>query len=278
MNILYADSGSTKTQWMLMDRETGLSALMSTQGLNPVHVQAETIMECASHVVETLGMPDEVRFYGSGCSGERIQMVRNALRKGVSAMIPITVDSDLRCAAMALGDGEYIGCIMGTGAIASLVNTQTDTLQPMPALGYILGDEGSGAWFGRHILSDYLKGVMPRAAKEAFEAEFGVVTPETVIRRTYNEPQGNAFLASFAIFLAENSELEYARGLAFTGVEQFWKRNVMMIAKRGLSKTRDVRLVGSVAFGLQETVRQVAELYGYEVKMIIKEPLFALSK
>lgn len=284
MKILYADSGSTKTQWLLMDDESGLSAMTSTQGLNPVHVTPEAITEAVRGVVAKLGRPDEVRFYGSGCAGERIQIVERALRKGVAAMIPIAVDGDLMCAALALGEGEYIGCIMGTGAIASLVVSGGSEVSggpkvtPLPALGYILGDEGSGTWFGRHLIRDYFKQTMPKAARQAFEEDYGVLDASAVIRRTYHEPQANAFLASFAPFVGRHPELDYARALAFTGIEEFWKNNVLMVAKRGLSRTRDVRLVGSVAFGLQDTVKQVAELYDYEVKMIIKEPLFALSK
>lgn len=277
MRILYADSGSTKTQWLLMDEESGLSAMMCTLGLNPVHVTPDAITDAVREVIAKVGRPDEVRFYGSGCAGERIQIVERALRKGVAAMIPITVDSDLMCAAMALGDGEYIGCIMGTGAIASLVKSD-GSVTPLPALGYIIGDEGSGTWFGRHLIRDYFKQTMPKAARQAFEEDYGVLDAGVVIRRTYHEPLANAFLASFAPFVGRHTELDYARALAFSGVEEFWKNNVMMVAKRGLSRTRDVRLVGSVAFGLQDTVKQVAELYDYDVKMVIKEPLFALSK
>lgn len=277
MKILYADSGSTKTQWLLKDEDSGLSAMVTTQGLNPVHVTPDAITDAVRGVITKLGKPDEVRFYGSGCAGERIIIVERALRKGIAAMIPITVDSDLMCAAMALGEGEYIGCIMGTGAIASLVKND-GSVTPLPALGYIIGDEGSGTWLGRHLIRDYFKQTMPKAARQAFEEDYGVLDASAVIRRTYHEPQANSFLASFAPFVGRHAELDYARTLAFTGVEEFWKNNVMMVAKRGLSRTRDVRLVGSVAFGLQDTVRQVAELYDYEVKMIIKEPLFALSK
>lgn len=282
MKILYADSGSTKTQWLLMDDESGLSAMTNTSGLNPVHVSVEAITEAVREVVDRLGRPDEVRFYGSGCAGERIAIVERALRKGVAAMIPITVDSDLMCAAMALGAGEYIGCIMGTGSIASLVESSgvydSPKVMPLPALGYIIGDEGSGTWLGRHLIRDYFKQTMPKAARRAFEEDFGVLDASSVIRRTYHESQANTYLASFAPFVGRHSELDYARTLAFNGVEEFWKNNVMMVAKRGLSHTRDVRLVGSVAFGLQDTIRQVAELYDYNVKLIIKEPLFALSK
>lgn len=277
MKILYADSGSTKTQWLLIEEESGLSVMTSTQGLNPVHVTPESITDAVKSVVEKLGRPDELRFYGSGCAGERIAIVERALRKGIAAMIPIIVDSDLMCAAMALGEGEYIGCIMGTGAIASLVS-HDGSVKPLPALGYIIGDEGSGTWLGRHLIRDYFKQTMPKAARRAFEEDYGVLDAGTVIRRTYHEPQANAFLASFAPFVGRHNELDYARALAFSGVEEFWKNNVMMVAKRGMSQTRDVRLVGSVAFGLQDIVRQVAELYGYDVKMIIKDPLFALSK
>ena len=182
MKILFADSGSTKTHWALVEEVQGLPKMIrtaQTQGLNPLYVTPEQITSACRQVLADVGEGtmgvDELRFYGSGCSGERCAVVERALRAAFTPMTKVIVDSDLMGAALALETkGEkkptepFIACIMGTGSIAALFDPVTRTLQPMPALGYVLGDEGSGAWFGRHLLGDYLKQQMPEKAREAF--------------------------------------------------------------------------------------------------------------
>lgn len=293
---LVADSGSTKTAWAMVQTQPGQPKVIHTavtQGLNPLYVTAEEIASALQQVLAEVGegQPDVLEFYGSGCSGERIALVERALRSRLTPMTQVSVASDLLGAARALTPSyahtltsasshtpassqatPFIACILGTGAIASLYDPQSQQLTPMPALGYILGDEGSGAWYGKHIVSDYLKGQMPAVAHEAFEEDFGPLLPEQVIRHVYQMPCPNRYLATFATFLARHSQLNYSQGLAYRGVEEFWKRNVMRID----SSVREVRLVGSVAWHLRSVIEQVAAYHDYVVTRVLKDPIEGL--
>lgn len=291
MRILFADSGSTKTHWALVEEAPGLPKMIrtaQTQGLNPLYVTPEQITSACRQVLADVGEKptgvDELRFYGSGCSGERIAVVERALRAVFTPMTKVIVDSDLMGAALALKTkGEktpaepFIACIMGTGSIAALFDPATRALKPMPALGYVLGDEGSGAWFGRHLLGDYLKQQMPEKAREAFEDDFGVITAESAIRHVYQMPTPNRYLATFAAFVGRHLDLPYVERLAYRGVEAFWQRNVLPIdlLDEGI-EVRDVRLVGSLAWSLRPVIEKVAEVHGYVVSQVIKDPIEGL--
>lgn len=298
---LIADSGSTKTAWAMVEENPHQPKIIHTavtQGLNPLYVTAEEIAIALTQVLTEIGQgrPELLEFYGSGCSGERVALVEQALRSRLTPMTRVVVASDLVGAAKALSaplkpetllkpetakletlkpsetPNPFIACILGTGAIASLYDPKSGALTPMSALGYILGDEGSGAWFGRHILSDYLKDQMPDTAREAFEDDFGPITAEQAIRHVYQMPCPNRYLATFAAYLGRHADLRYVQELSYRGIESFWQRNVMRID----SEVRDVRLVGSVAWHLRPIIEQVAEYHDYIVTQVLKDPIEGL--
>ena len=291
MKILLADSGSTKTHWALVEEVPGLPKMIrtvQTQGLNPLYVTPEQITSTCRQVLTDVGEGpkgvDELRFYGSGCSGERLAVVERALRAVFTPLTKVIVDSDLMGAALALeAKGEktaaepFIACIMGTGSIAALFDPATRALQPMPALGYVLGDEGSGAWLGRHLLGDYLKQQMPEKVRAAFEDDFGKISAESAIRHVYQMPTPNRYLATFAAFVGRHLELSYVERLAYRGVDAFWQRNVMPIDRLDDGEgMRDVRFVGSLAWSLRPVIEKVAEMHGYVVSQVIKDPIEGL--
>ena len=278
---LIADSGSTKTAWAMVDQTAGMPKVIHTvvtQGLNPLYVTADEIASSLQHVIDEVGQgrPDCLEFYGSGCSGERIALVERALRSRLTPMTRVEVYSDLVGAARALsasfGPQPFIACILGTGAIASHYDPQTQTLTPMPALGYILGDEGSGAWFGKHLLSDYLKAQMPAVARDAFEDDFGPISAEQAIRHVYQLPCPNRYLATLATFFGRHGDLQYSQELAFRGIESFWQRNVMRVD----DDVREVRMVGSVAWHLRPIIEKVAEYHDYLLTQVLKDPIEGL--
>lgn len=295
--ILFADSGSTKTHWAYVECQPGMPKVIRTavtQGLNPIHVSADEIAAALRQVLNEVGagsvsMPDEIRFYGSGCTPVQIPEVERALVsvlwplcQATGCILPhITVQSDLMGAALALAKSAdhqpFIAGIMGTGSIASLFDPVTQSLTPMPALGYILGDEGSGAWFGRHLLGDYLKQQIPARAREAFEDDYGVLSAQSAIQHVYQQPCPNRYLATFAAFLGRHLEISYCQELAFRGCEQFFVRNVEPIDRLDKGEgIMDVRMVGSVAWHLQPILSKVAEMHGYVLTHVIKDPIEGL--
>lgn len=294
---IIADSGSTKTVWALVEQHPGLPKVIQTVltvGLNPLYVTPEEITTAFRTALASFtlhGQIEQLSFYGSGCSGERCGLVEQALRKALTPMTRVEVKSDLLGAAFALSrnqhgevghvadESPFIACIMGTGSIAALFDPKTSRLQPMPALGYVLGDEGSGAWFGRQLLGDYLKEQMPDKVLDAFEEDYGEITAEQAIRHVYQLPCPNRYLATFASFLGRHPEMRYVQEMAFKGIDAFWRRNVMRVsevAEYDGPEVRDVRLVGSVAWHLKPVIEQVAESYGYVVTQVLKDPIDGL--
>ncbi|MBQ0056811.1 MAG: ATPase [Bacteroidales bacterium] len=280
MARLIADSGSTKTTWCLTDEGKERPVIVRpvhTQGLNPLYATADDIIAAAREAVRQTGdaYPDLVQFYGSGCSGDRIPMVEEALRRVFTPATRIEVASDLLGACRALYHGSECGiaCILGTGAIAARFDAATGQMQAASSLGYILGDEGSGAWFGRAVLSDYLKEQMPQRVRTMFEQDFGAVTAESAISHVYQQQFPNRYLASFAMFIGMHLDVPYCQRLAFDGIETFFRRNVMRLRP---SAGESVSFVGSAAFHLQDTIRQVAELHDLTVARIFKDPMEGL--
>lgn len=277
MKTLIADSGSTKTTWCLVEKvadEPAFIRPVQTQGLNPLYASADDIAAAARYVVEQTGerYPDLVQFYGAGCSGERIAVVENALRRVFTPATRIEVASDVVAACRALGVG--LCCILGTGAVAARFLAD-GTVQTAPSLGYILGDEGSGAWLGRRALADYLKGQMPERARRLFEEDFGPVTAEGAIGHVYQKPFPNRYLASFATFIGRHPDNSYCQKLAYDGVEAFFVRNVLRLSP---TAGEAVSFVGSVAYHLQDTLRLVAELHDLRLGKVLKEPMEGLCR
>lgn len=276
MTVLIADSGSTKTTWCMVDKEKGTPSFvqpMQTQGLNPLYATEEEITEALRQVLVQTGEhdPDLVQFYGAGCSGERIAKVERALRKVFTPMTKVEVASDLLGACRALGSG--IDCILGTGAIAARYDQATDQMTPASSLGYILGDEGSGAWLGRNVLSDYLKEQMPAKVRTLFEEDFGPISPESAIGHVYQQPFPNRYLATFAAFVGRHQDNVYCQKLAYDGVELFFRRNILRLNP---APGETVSFVGSVAYHLQPTIEAVAMLHDLRVGKILQEPIQGL--
>ena len=291
--MLIADSGATKTDWALVERTEGEPTVLctcSTQGLNPLYVTPEEIGRTVNEALAVLGVPDSpsdddalrsraglscVRFYGSGCAGDRIGTMTAALRRVFPPSVRLEVYSDVVGACRAVGE-TGITCILGTGAVAARYDAAVgEVVQTASSLGYILGDEGSGAWLGRHLLADYLKEQMPRAVRSLFEEEFGPVTPVQAIEHVYRLPFPNRYLASFAVFLGRHLDADYCHALALRGVELFYRRNIMRLHPGPGDR---VSFVGSVAHGLRSVVQEVALLHDFRLGSIVKSPLLPLAQ
>ena len=215
--VLIADSGSTKCTWIASDgaRTTNVR----TRGINAVQHSAEQIREALAELPPCDGVTS-VRFYGAGC-GETFPEASEKLRRELEAHFgttDITVESDLLGAVRALwGRGEGIACILGTGSNSCLC-CNGEILKNVPPLGYVLGDEGSGAVLGRNLVNGIFKGHIP--LKEEFLAAHGL-NYEEIIRRVYREPYANRFLASFAPFIRAHIDRPEIRELVLRSFRDF---------------------------------------------------------
>ena len=275
MAILIADSGSTKTDWIcLTGSDESMQIEIQTVGLNPFHVSDNEIRGVLAHdVLPQLGdtKVDAVYFYGSGVRPEVEGCVVGLLRESFPDAQTVEAHSDLLGACRALcGDKAGIACILGTGA-NSCVYDGRQVVHNTPALGYILGDEGSGAVLGKHLLHDLYTGVLPHNLRITFEKEMGLELSE-IINKVYREPQANRFLASLSEFIHRHLDEEGIRQLVYNTFSDFVNYHISRYGRRDLP----LSFVGSIAYYYQEQLQLIVQMLGYPMGTILKSPLQGL--
>lgn len=273
--ILIADSGATKTDWCLGKNKAD-AQVVQTQGINPFHQSKEHIAQVLIEELLPQLPTDEhithIHFYGAGCTPEKSLIVKEELAKLFPDAI-IDVQSDLLGAARALcGKEKGIACILGTGSNSCFYDGGKITANVSP-LGYILGDEGSGANLGKKLVGDCLKGIMPSDIRQAFLEETGL-TPTDIIEKVYRQPQANRFLASLTPFLSAHRNIPEIQALLLSSFTEFFRRNVMQYAY----ETVEVHFTGSIAWYFQEEVKKAAQALNIRTGQFIKNPIHGLAK
>lgn len=273
---LIADSGATKTDWWIGD-ETGHGRMVQTEGINPFH-QGEEAMRCivTDQLLPQLGGHEAgsctaVCFYGAGClpatSGKVVSCLQEAFPQAAA-----DVQSDLLGAARAVcGQDAGIACILGTGSNSCLYNGQ-EMVQNVSPLGYILGDEGSGAYLGKRFVGDCLKGLLPAALRDGLLETYGL-TPALLLDKVYRQPLAHRFLASLVPFIhAHRQEPEVAAFLDDCFC-QFFVRNVL-----AYHSPLPASFTGSVAWYFQEEVKKAAARLNIPVGSFVKKPIEGLVR
>lgn len=273
--ILIADSGSTKTAWKLIS-ETGSAKDLKTTGINPFFRTEEDIFqELETHLLPDTGSEiKEIFFYGAGIiNSEKGDIVRRALNRMYSNAT-IEVYSDVLGAARALfGNHSGIACILGTGSNVCLYDGEKISSGVSP-LGFILGDEGSGAVMGRKLLGDYFKEVMPAYLRVAFSEQFKL-SREEALNRVYRSEKPNQFLAQFTPFLSDHSNSAYCQEFVQHHFMEFFERNVVKLPDY---RNYPIGFVGSVAYYFSQLLINTAGYFGFEHPIIIKNPIDGLAK
>ncbi|NDV81014.1 ATPase [Bacteroides sp. 51] len=271
--ILIADSGSTKTHWSVVDRGR-LVQQVFTKGMNPFFQTPEEMgEEIANALIPNLDSNKfrEIHFFGAGCSPEKVPSVREVLSAYFDVEGEIEVDTDMLAAAKGLcGHKPGIVCILGTGSNSCFYDGEkiVDNVSP---LGFILGDEGSGAVLGKRLVGDILKNQMGVELKEKFLKQFNVTQAE-IIERVYRQPFPNRFLASVSPFLAENIQEPRIYQLVLSAFRAFLTRNVMQYDY----KNNKAHFIGSIAFHYKEVLIAAAKEVGVEIGTIIQSPMIGL--
>ena len=273
--ILIADCGSTKTDWCLLDCGE-IKKRIFTGGMNAVMLTGEEISgRIASELMPQLGDEpiDSVFFYGAGCLAEEVcDNVRRAIAHNIPSARLIEVDTDLLAAARALCvRSAGIACIMGTGSNSCFYDGDkiVDNVSP---LGFILGDEGSGAVLGKILVGDVLKNQLPADLCRKFLDKYEL-DRLTIIRRVYREPQANRFLASVTPFLLENITHPAIHELVVNSFKAFFRRNVLQYER---ARQLTVNFVGSIAWYYRDLLGEAASDMGCTVGKIIKSPMDGL--
>ncbi len=271
--ILIADSGSTKTHWCVTENGVVLKHIL-TKGINPFYqTVAEITCELELHLFPELkGLKiDHVYFYGAGCSyPEKKILVGKALGTYFKNTI-IEIESDLLGAARSLfGDTKGIACILGTGSNSCLYDGK-DIVENVSPLGYILGDEGSGAVLGRILIADCLKNQLPTQLCDKLLKKYKL-TPSIILEKVYKEPFPNRFLAELAPFLYENIEEPSIFNIVFESFDAFFVRNVMQYPLEDIK----IGFIGSIAYYFKDVLEIVASERRIVITKIVQNPMEGL--
>lgn len=274
--LLIADSGSTKTDWRLIDGNK--KHQVSTQGLNPYFLNSETIVnilktELLVHPQMNLSAEAEIHFYGAGCAAEsKKEIVRTALTE-LFPNASIAIETDLLGAARALcGNEPGIAAILGTGSNTCYYDG-SKIAENRASLGYILGDEGSGAHIGKTFIQAYLNQEIPQHLADRFYERFKLSTAD-ILDAVYKKPLPNRFLASFSKFVYQNLKEQYMMDLVVGCFEQFFDKHICKYEKH---KEIKLSCVGSVGFYYSNILRGVALKKGVAIDKIVETPIAGLT-
>ena len=274
--ILIADSGSTKVDWSVVDNGK-LVKRAFTKGINPFFQSEEEISdEIETTLILQLDTQDfdAVYFYGAGCTFDKVEVVKRAIQKNIKVRKDVEVSTDMLAAARGLcGHLPGIACIMGTGSNSCYYDGKNivDNVSP---LGFILGDEGSGAVLGKILVSNLLKNQMTPGLKEIFLSKFNLTVGD-IIDRVYRKPFPNRFLSTFSPFIFENLDDPTIQSMVMDSFQSFLKRNVMQY--KNYDKL-PIHFVGSVAFHYQEILKEAMQGMHMKPGKIIKSPMEGLIK
>ncbi|MDR1739769.1 MAG: ATPase [Bacteroidales bacterium] len=273
--IVIIDSGSTKSDWCLVQKD-GEYKIISTEGLNPYFLSSEDeVKNCLEKEIYPFLRPekvDNVYFFGSGCSApEKRQLIHNSL-EDFFVNADIYIEGDLLGAGIGTSaEKQSIIAIIGTGSSTCLFDGKK-IIEQLPSLGFILGDEGSGAKIGMRILSDYLHKDMPEYMRENFQKKYPCSQVD-FLDRVYKREKSNRFLAAFAGFAMDYKDDTYIIGVLKECFRQFFEKQVLPYPKGN-----PVNMVGSIAYEAQGIIRELAVEYDVEISGIFKSPILGLME
>jgi glucosamine kinase len=273
---LIADSGSTKAEWCLLKDGQPVQTLF-TKGVSPYFLNEQQIVELLqAELLPYLQIADvqQLCYYGTGCKAEPNRKVMERALQQTFSKAHITVTHDLMAAAQATcGRKPGVACILGTGSNSCFYDG-TRILRNSPGLGYVLGDEGSGAYLGKKVLQYYLYDTFDAELKEKFDAIYHTSAPQ-ILEAVYKQPLANRYLAQYAYFLAQNRGHYMIENILEDGLNDFFFQH---LCKYGEIWTHPVHFVGSIADGFKDVIEQLCQSYEFELGDIFKNPMPGLIR
>lgn len=273
--ILIADSGSTKTNWYFLAKRKSQEKSCQTAGINPFFQSSEDILKTLEKEfsLDRKGI-EQIYFYGAGCANpEKNAVLLEALGKHFQSK-SIAVESDLLAAARSLcGQSEGIAAILGTGSNSCYYDGSI-LRQHVSPLGYILGDEGSGAVLGRKLVADLLKNQLPDYLQARFLEMFGQTSIE-IMENVYRKPFPNRYLASFTPFLSRYINEEPVYDLVKKSFNAFFVRNIRQYPR---ADRLPVHFMGSIAWHFADVLKEAANESGFKTGKIVQDPMEGLVK
>ncbi|WP_332736961.1 N-acetylglucosamine kinase [Flavihumibacter sp.] len=276
MAILIADSGATKCEWCVVEKGK-LKKTLFTLGISPYFLNGQQVEELVRRDLYpeiSRYKIDAIFYYGTGCKNPANQkMILKALKR-VFPDIEITVNHDLMGAARAVCLQEKgIACILGTGSNSCYFNGKR-IMKNSPGLGYVLGDEGSGAYLGKKVVQYYMYNTFDEELRYRFEEKYKLSDMD-ILDKVYTQPLPNRFLAGFTLFLAENRGHFMVENIIEDGLNDFFFQH---LCKYSESWKYPVHFVGGVAFGFRDVITQLCDSYELEQGTILQHPMEGLIR
>ncbi len=271
--IIIADSGSTKCEWCLINN--GKKKTIVTTGISPYFLSKQQITELLqSELVPKLGhlQPEFIHYYGTGLSDTKNATLLKGILKSIFPNAIINIASDLIAAARALcGNNKGIVCILGTGSNSCYYNGK-NIVKNSPGLGYVLGDEGSGAYLGKKVVQYFLYKTFDDELETQFNIKYGV-TKHDILNSVYKQPYPNRYLANFTHFLSENRGHYMIENILEDGINDFFFTH---LNKYSQSWVTPINFTGSVAFTFRDVIKDLCQSYQLEMGKIVKTPMTGL--
>jgi N-acetylglucosamine kinase-like BadF-type ATPase len=270
---LIADSGATKCEWCLL--ENGKKRTIHTLGISPYflnEIQIIALLEKSLLPKLKGAIITELHFYGTGLSNPHNVILLKTVLKKCFKKASIKIETDLTAAARALcGRKKGIACILGTGSNSCFYDGRKMS-KNSPGIGYILGDEGSGAYLGKKVIQHFLYGTFDEELQARFEKRF-LTNAIEILENVYKKPLANRYLASFAIFLAENRGHYMIENIIEDGLNDFFFTHIYKYRE---SWTLPINFIGSVAFGFKDVLQELCNTYELELGNVMKAPMKGL--
>ena len=275
MAVLIADSGSTKCEWCLMDGKK--RQMVFTQGISPYFLNAGQIQELLkAELIPSLNNKKitEVHYYGTGLSNPiNVRILKKVIKK-IFPSASIEAYQDIMATARAsCGHTKGVACILGTGSNCCFFNGKR-IVKISPGLGYVLGDEGSGAYLGKKVVQYYLYNTFDEELRYKFDAKF-VTNRIEILENTYKQPLPNRYLASFAVFLAENRGHYMIENIIEDGLNDFFFQH---LCKFNESWKHPIHFVGGIAYGFKDVLQDLCKSYEFDLGNVLRNPMEGLVK
>ena len=269
--IFIIESGSTKSDWVLVNNKSK-QTFYNTIGFNPYFHSAEVVSAEILKNKDIVGQASNVKkifFYGAGCSSQKMN---DEIKRGIQSVFTdaeVIVEHDLLACAYATYDGEPgISCIIGTGSNSCHFDGDNLT-EEVPALGYVLGDEGSGSYFGKFLLSSFLYHKLPADLLKDFQNTYALTEAE-IVSKVYQKDSANVYIASFMPFIVKHKKHAFFNDTIVKGLQHFMEVHVCCYDDY---LDTPVHFVGSLSALLEDELRLAAENLGIEIRSIIAKPI-----
>ncbi len=273
--VAIVDSGSTKSDWIILEKEGEEVFRTNTMGFNPYFLNSKDIIKELKKSESLMEVADNIThifFYGAGCSAPQLnKVVEDALKKVFPKSISM-VDHDLLAAAYAAYNGKpAVVCILGTGSNSCYFDGNT-LREETPSLAFILGDEGSGNNLGKRLLQAYFLKKMPKHLRRAFDERYGI-TIDDLNENVYQNKFANKYLATFSRFVADHKYEPFIQKLVYDSLREFFVNQVLPYPE---ARNSEINFIGSVAYYYEETLKSVAAEFHLNIGVVVRKPIDSL--